>query len=219
MIRAVIFDMDGVLIDSEPLWQEAEIVAFKRVGLQLSRQMCMQTMGMRVDEVVEFWHRRHPWESIPKREIEACIIDEVVAMILRKGEAMTGVAEALRFVKGLGLKTALASSSAARIMRAVMEKLALHDAFDFVHSAEEEEYGKPHPAVYLTTARKLGVAPTECLAVEDSLNGVIAAKSARMKCIAIPEAESRGDSRFTIADATLDSLAEINMELWNRLQA
>ena len=103
-------------------------------------------------------------------------------------------------------------------MRAVVEKLGLGGAFDFIHSAEEEEYGKPHPAVYLTTARMLGVAPTECLAIEDSLNGVIAAKSARMKCVAIPSPESRVDSRFTIADATLDSLTEINTELWKRLQ-
>lgn len=218
MIKAVIFDMDRVLIDSEPLWQQAQITTFRRVGLRLSHQMCMQTIGLRIDEVVEFWHRKHPWESIPKREIEGRIVDTVVEMI-PEGEPMAGVSSVMRFVKSLGVKMALASSSASRIIHAVLERLELSDMLDFAHSAEEEEYGKPHPAVYLATARKLGVAPTECLAIEDSLNGVIAAKAARMKCVAIPHAAARQDSRFSIADATLDSLSELNLEVWNQINS
>ena len=218
MIRAVIFDMDGVLIDSEPLWQEAEIATFAQVGLSLSRQMCTQTMGLRVDEVVEFWHRKHPWQSIPKKEIEGRIVDAVVERI-PEGEPMAGVSSVMRFVKSLGVKMALASSSASRIIHAVLEKLELCDVLDFAHSAEGEEYGKPHPAVYLSTARQLGVAPTECLAIEDSLNGLIAAKAARMKCVAIPHAAARKDSRFSIADLTLNSLSELNVEAWSRLNA
>jgi sugar-phosphatase len=115
------------------------------------------------------------------------------------------------------VRVALASSSAYRLIRAVTERLGLADSFDCVYSAEEEEYGKPHPGVYLTAARRLGVAPTQCLAVEDSFNGVLAAKAARMKCVAVPEPAQRRDPRFCIADVVLDSLAGVGVEVWRAL--
>ena len=112
---------------------------------------------------------------------------------------------------------ALASSSAYRLIGAVTERLGLAGEFEVAYSAEEEEYGKPHPGVYLTTARRLGVAPTQCLAIEDSFNGVLAAKAARMRCVAIPEPAQRRDPRFGIADLVLDSLAGVDMGMWQRL--
>lgn len=217
MIKAVIFDMDGVLIDSEPFWQESEIETFGRAGLALTRELCLQTMGLRVDEVVEYWRRRRDFDGAPAGALEDSIIGGVVERILSKGEAREGVAEALEFFRGRGVRVALASSSAYRLIRAVTERLGFAEEFDCVYSAEEEEYGKPHPGVYLTTARKLGVAPTECLAIEDSFNGVLAAKAARMKCVAVPEPGQRQDSRFCIADLVLDSLAGVNVEMWQGL--
>ena len=217
MIKAVIFDMDGVLIDSEPFWQESEIDVFGRAGLALTREMCLQTMGLRVDEVVEYWRRRRDFGEAPAGSLEDSIIGGVVERILSQGVAKEGAAEALEFFRGRGVRVALASSSAYRLISAVTERLGLAESFDCVYSAEEEEYGKPHPGVYLTTARRLGVAPAECLAVEDSLNGVLAAKAARMKCVAVPEPAQRRDPRFAIADVVLDSLAGVNTETWQAL--
>jgi mannitol-1-/sugar-/sorbitol-6-/2-deoxyglucose-6-phosphatase len=217
MIKAVIFDMDGVLIDSEPFWQESEVDAFGRLGLALTREMCAETMGLRVDEVVDYWRRRRAFDECPSAELEDAIIGGVADRILSKGEAKEGVAHALDFFRGRGVSVALASSSAYRLIRAVTERFGLADKFDCVYSAEEEEYGKPHPGVYLTTARKLGAAPSECLAIEDSFNGVLAAKAARMKCVAVPEPAQRRDPRFAIADAVLDSLAQVDMGVWRRL--
>jgi beta-phosphoglucomutase-like phosphatase (HAD superfamily) len=219
MVSAVIFDMDGVLIDSEPFWQESEIEVFGRAGLALTRAMCLQTMGLRVDEVVEYWRRRSPFDDAPAGALEDAIVGGVVERILAKGEAKEGAAHALEFFRAKGLRAALASSSAYRLIGAVTERLGLSGKFEVVYSAEEEEYGKPHPGVYLTTARRLGVAPAECVAVEDSFNGVLAAKAARMKCVAVPEPAQRRDPRFCIADAVLDSLADVNEEVWQSLNA
>ena len=219
MIEAVIFDMDGVLIDSEPFWQESEMDAFARVGVKLTREMCMQTMGLRVDEVVEYWRRRHAWEGVSSGELEEAIIGGVAERILSKGLAKEGARRALDFFRSRGVKLALASSSSYRLIRAVTERFGLSDKFDCVYSAEDEEYGKPHPGVYLTTARRLGVSPSACLAVEDSFNGVLAAKAARMKCIAVPEEGAMRDPRFCIADVVLGSLEEIDEEVWRRLSA
>jgi sugar-phosphatase len=217
MIEAVIFDMDGVLIDSEPFWQESEMDAFGRVGLRLTREQCVETTGVRIDEVVAYWRGRHGLEGAADGELEEAIIAGVVERVMTRGEAKEGVGHALDFFRARNVKVALASSSSYRLIRAVTERFGLADKFDCVYSAEEEEYGKPHPGVYLTTARRLGASPTACLAVEDSFNGVLAAKAARMKCVAVPEPAARHDPRFAIADVVLDSLSEIDEEVWRRL--
>lgn len=217
MIKAVIFDMDGLLIDSEPLWRESEIIVFGKVGLRLDHHLCLQTMGLRVDAVVDYWYARQPWENVSNKEIEDSIIDEVVERILHRATPKEGVDSAINFVQSKRARVALASSSSYRIIRAVLDKFDLNEKFEVISSAEDEEYGKPHPGVYLTTARQLQVKPAECLAIEDSFNGVKAAKEAGMRCIAVPDEIARGDSRFDLADVVLNSLSEIDDGVWSRL--
>ncbi len=220
MIGAVIFDMDGVLIDSEPLWREAEIEAFAGVGLHLTQAMCMETTGLRIDEAVAHWHARHDgWVGHTAAEVQELIVSGVIERVRKKGEAKQGIEHALDMCRRRAAKVALASSSSYRVIHAVVRRLGLVNAFDLVYSAEEEEYGKPHPGVYLTTARRLGVAPTRCVAIEDSFNGVLAAKSARMKCVAVPDTEGRSDPRFVIADTVLASLNDLGGLIWNELES
>ena len=107
---------------------------------------------------------------------------------------------------------ALASSSSMSLIEAVVDKLNIRMYFDVLWSAEFEPYGKPHPGIFLTTAAKLQVDPKECIVFEDSINGVISAKAARMKCIAIPEEATFNDPRFAIADSKLRSLKEYQLE-------
>ena len=214
-IAAVIFDMDGLLINSEPLWQEAEILVFRQVNITLTNELCVQTQGLRIDEVVDYWYQKYPWTNLPKQEVEKLIVDKVIELISTKGEALSGVHEAIAFVRRKPVKIALASSSASKIIKAALSKLNLSDVFTEVYSAESEILGKPHPGVYLTTANKLGVAPQQCLALEDSLNGVLAAKAAQMKCIAIPETAQFDNPKFAIADRILNSLLEFNEEVWD----
>ncbi|WP_319420022.1 hexitol phosphatase HxpB [Pleurocapsa sp. FMAR1] len=217
VIKAVIFDMDGLLIDSEPLWQEAEILIFKQVNILLTSELCLQTKGLRIDEVVDYWYQRHPWTNLAKQKVEELIIAKVIELIHLRGEPLPGVDRAISFVQQKQVKIALASSSASKIIQAVLQKLELTNVFAEVYSAESEVLGKPHPGVYLTTANKLNVSPSECLALEDSLNGVLAAKAAQMKCIAIPEPLEYDNPKFAIADTILKSLAEFNDDIWHSL--
>ncbi|MDB5281047.1 MAG: hypothetical protein JWO06_122 [Bacteroidota bacterium] len=206
---AIIYDMDGLLIDSEPFWRQAEMKVFNSVGLSLTAADCMETTGYRFDEVVEHWWQKKQWTGKTKAEIHDEVIDEMELAITNKAEAMKGAHASLQYFKSKGLKIALASSSAMRLIKATVKKLEIEDYFELLVSAEHERYGKPHPAVFLRTAETLNVRPDKCLVLEDSFFGLLAAKSAKMKCIVVPDPNNFDDKRFAIADWKLHSLEEI----------
>jgi HAD superfamily hydrolase (TIGR01509 family) len=208
-IEAVIFDMDGVLIDSEPLWQAAEIEVFDRYGIALDSAQCRQTTGLRIDEVVAYWRRRRPWKGASEATVAAEIRVAVCALIRAQGRALPGALAAPKAVRALGLRCALASSSPPQVIDAVLDALDLRADFEVVQSAETQPLGKPHPAVYLATAAALGVPAHRCLAVEDSVNGMVSAYAARMTTVVIPEPPFRSDPRYALADFQLDSLTEL----------
>jgi mannitol-1-/sugar-/sorbitol-6-/2-deoxyglucose-6-phosphatase len=174
-------------------------------------------MGLRVDEITAQWYLRHPWKGPSPEEVADQILDVVIARVGREGVAKEGVGSAVELVRQRGVKVGLATSSAERLIHAVVERLGLTGVFQVTLSAQFEKYGKPHPAVYLKAAEALGVVPIECLALEDSLNGVLAAKAARMKCVAVPAEEMRADPRFSIADRVLPSLAGLTGALWDEI--
>lgn len=216
---AVIFDMDGLLIDSEPLWRRAEIEVFTGVGVPLTQADCLRTTGLRIDAVVAFWQRERPWVGATPGEVAERIVTRVIELVRAEGELLPGAREALDFFAARGLPLGLASSSPRRLIDAVLACLGLAERFDAVCSAEGEARGKPDPAVYLHTAARLGHAPRRCLALEDSLPGVLAAVAAGMGCIAVPAAEHRDEPGLGRATVVLDSLTEIDDALWSRLQA
>ncbi len=211
-MQAIIFDMDGVLIDSEPLWKIAEVEAFAKVGLNLTYTDCEETVGLRIDQVVELWYKKVGWTNKTIREVETDIVDILIREINLQGKELLGVTEKLTEFKAAGYKIGLATSSYQRIIEAVVDKLNIRSFFDVMQSAEYERFGKPHPAVFLTCADKLGVEPTECLVIEDSFNGILAAKAARMTVIAIPEKSHQIDPRLIIADLQKDSLLDIQLD-------
>lgn len=209
MIQAAIYDMDGLLVDTEWLWQDAELQVFPALGVPLTREMCLQTMGMRVEEVVTYWNEQYPF-SQPEDIVVRDILDAVTALILKKAELKEGVLHSIELMQSRGYALAVASSSPSVLIETVLRRFGLWDAFPLFRSAENEAYGKPHPAVYLRTAEALGVAPTTCLALEDSFNGLLSAKSARMRTIVVPDPSQFDELRWVIADIKLNSLTELN---------
>ena len=212
--KAVIFDMDGVLIDSEPVWKIAMQAVFDEVGCGLTKKDFQKTVGLRLDEVILFWYNHTGWEGLTPQEVEEKIVQRMVKLISKDGKPLIGVIETLQFLKAKGLKIGLATSSYSVLIETVLTKLNIKSYFDFTHSAELETHGKPHPAVYLTVAEKLGVVPTECLVIEDSLNGIISGKAARMSVVCIPEKTHNPEPRLILADyqfeTMLDFLNEVN---------
>ncbi|MBN2397699.1 MAG: hexitol phosphatase HxpB [Deltaproteobacteria bacterium] len=212
-MRAAIFDMDGVLIDSEPLWRRAEQEVFGNVGIALTTEMCIGTMGLRLDEVVAHWYRKFPWAGKSRRQVEEEILSEMYRLVADEGESLGGVYETLERLRGAGLMLAVASSSPLGLIEAVVDKLDIRDFFHVVCSADEDALGKPDPAVYLRTADRLAVDPRECLAFEDSLLGVRSAKSAGMTVVAVPAPEQYDDPRFREADYKVHSLSEFSFAM------
>ena len=212
---AAIFDLDGLLIDSEPLWRRAEMEVFATVGVALAEDECHLTTGLRTDQVVAYWQQRRPWDTNqhPAAEVTERINRRVIDLIGERGEAKQGVGHALEFMRSRGLRLALASSSAMAVIEAAIGKLGLEPWFEVVHSADFEPRSKPAPDVYLGAARRLGVDPHRCIALEDSLPGVEAAKAAGMACIWLPENKGLASS----ADLELSSLEELDERIWPSL--
>jgi sugar-phosphatase len=212
--NAVIFDMDGVLIDSEPLWKIAMENVFSELGSTLQKSDFQKTVGLRIDEVIHFWNLHESWEIEDESIVQEKIILKMEELIAANAQPLPGVIETLTFLRSKGLKIGLATSSSSRLIRIVLKELAISDFFDFTHSAETENYGKPHPAVYLTVAQKLEVHPTKCLVIEDSFNGVIAGLAAKMKVVCIPEKTHFPNPRLAFSDYQFETMSEMLKEIY-----
>lgn len=216
---AVIFDMDGLLIDTEPIWRRIEMEVFAQLGLHLTEADCLETMGIRIAQVVDGWYRRHPWAGPAPAEVTRQIVAAVTDHILTAGEPMPGVLQAMETTRAAGLPIAIASSSGEGLIKAVMQRLGLTRFVTAIFSAEDDPEGKPHPAVYLRAAAGLGVPPERCLAIEDSPNGVVSARAAGMTCIVVPDPHVALDPRLDLADIRLASLTEFTPALLHSLLA
>lgn len=206
---AAIFDMDGLLIDSEPLWQDAEIEVYQPFGVPVTRELCRQTAGRRIDEVLTLWHQQFDWDGPDVDEMARRVLTEVTRSIIAEGRALPGAMDAVRKLRQRGLKTAIASSSPLTLIRAVVDRFALGHWLDAIHSGVAEARGKPSPDVFLSTADKLGVVPSRCLVIEDAPAGVAAGKAAGMTVVAVPSVFEPDDPGIRAADVVLDSLVEL----------
>lgn len=207
-----------MLIDSEPFWRRAEIDIFGRLGLHLTESDVRQTMGLRIDDAVRYWWDRFPWTGPTPVEVERGITAAVAEIIAAEGTPMPGAVGAVTLCRRLGLAVAVCSGSYAVVIEAALARLDIESLVSIWHSAEWEPLGKPHPGPYLSTAEKLGMDPVTCLAVEDSFNGAISAKAARMRVVAVPEPAAFSSPRWGFCDATVASLEAFDESLLRSLQ-
>ncbi len=215
--KAVIFDMDGLLIDSEPLWQEAGIEALYPFGIRLSLEQYHSSTGLRTREWVDHWFRQYQVDAVHAPVTITKIESDAIEKIRQRGEPMPGVRHALNFFRSEGYQIGLASSSPMQLIDVVVDKLGIRNYLDAISSAGELAYGKPHPQVFINCAEALDTAPFHCICFEDSFNGMIAAKAAKMKCVVVPAADQYQLARWGAADLKLSSLQNINQLLLESL--
>jgi sugar-phosphatase len=219
MIKAIIFDFDGIIIDSEPLWVEAEIKAFKSVGIDLTPDLCRQTTGLNTQDTLQYWYNAYHWTGKSLFQLYKEIMEAMQVLILEKADLKEGYLDVLQLLVEKKLPMAVASSSPLKLITTALKKFHLFEFFKIISSAENEEHGKPHPALYLGAAKKLSVEPVNCLAFEDSFSGAIAAKAARMKLVTVPDSNDFASTRFDFADLKLASLKDFKEKHFAHLNA
>ena len=205
MVEGIIFDMDGVIIDSEPKYIEIEVELYKELGIQMTREEKHRFMGM---GMVELWQRIKDEYSVElDPEIWAKREEKIYFEYLFGDEdkvMMEGVDELLdELVNKRHLKVALASSSSHRAISHVLKIFDIKKYFDVQISAEDVTYSKPAPDIFLKAAEALGVPPEKCLVIEDSRNGITAAKKAGMLCVGFASAPE-GYVDYSKADGKID---------------
>jgi len=215
MIKAVIFDMDGVMIDSEPLWEKTERILLARRGIDYSPEYRDEIVGLNQND-----SGRLLIDTFNLDETVIDIINERVDILTSiYEEELELVPQLLPLLDDLRRENyplAVASSSPLRVVNFVLEMFSLHEYFLEVVSGDCADNGKPHPDIYLQTAGRLGVKPQECAAIEDSINGVKSAKAAGMFCIAIPD-KRLSPEKFKEADMIMESLDELSAGLFKRI--
>jgi sugar-phosphatase len=217
MVEAVFFDMDGLMIDTEPFWMEEERNLFKSLGVPVTPELQIKTYGWGTDEVIQYWYNYKPWENFDPDNIKEKIYSRIEHRIREEGETMPGLDYVLNFFKKKNLPVGLVSTSPMQIINAFLDKFGLGSFFNIVHSCEFERYNKPHPAVYINAAGQLGIDPANCLVFEDSFVGLIASLAARMKVVCVPCAGHLHEEKYNIADIKILQLDEFTERHFDEL--
>ena len=212
MIRAVIFDMDGLLVDSEVYWEEARRRYCAGIGCTWRAEDELTVKGNNSREWAAAIMKRCELEEQPEKLI-AAVVAEMRVLYTQDLPLLPGSTEAVRMLSE-HFPLAVASSSPTALIEHVMVEAGIRDRFEVIVSADEVGKGKPAPDVFLMTAEKLGIPPESCAVFEDSSAGILAARAAGMLIIAVPNPHypPHGDA-LSEADIVLDSLVDFRPEL------
>jgi HAD superfamily hydrolase (TIGR01509 family) len=211
-IAAVIFDLDGVLVDSEAVWDDVRKQFTEENGGRWHERAQRDMMGMSSVEWSRYVRDRLGIQMEPER-ISQAVADRVADVYRERLPLLPGAVESVR-VLAAEWPLGLASSSNRHVIDLVLELAGIADAFEAIVSSEEVRSGKPAPDVYLEAAKRLGVAPSDCAATEDSSNGLRSARAAGMAVIAVPNRDFPPDpDALELADVVLDSLKELTPEV------
>lgn len=207
--KAVIFDMDGVIIDSEPIHSRVKMDTFAHFGLPFAEEDLVHYMGRTSRVIFEDTLRKFGRTDITAADMAAYKHDHYLE-VLESGEIepVTGSVEFIQRLHAAGIPLALATSSNVRAMNAVLDSFGIRKYFTSILSGGELPESKPHPAIYLISAERLGVKPEDCMVVEDTTNGIRAAKAAGMYCVAYRNPNS-GEQDLSLADEIVDDFSKI----------
>lgn len=209
-MRAVIFDMDGVIIDSEPIHFEVDMQTMRDLGFNISSKELEKYVGTTNEYMFSDLKIKYNIEQSIEEIINYKVELTKRKVIQSELEPIEGIKELLVNLKNKNIPTAIASSSPRSFIDVVVYKFNLQDYFKYIISGEEVVNGKPDPDIYIEAAKKLGLSPEDCIVIEDSRNGVLAAKAAGMKCIGFQNINS-GNQDLSKADITVKSITEINI--------
>ncbi len=210
-MRAVVFDMDGLMFNTEDVYTLAGVELLRRRGGEFTAELKHQMMGMRPQPAFErlITHCRltETWEQLAEESnrVFLDLLDGRLAM-------MPGLLELLDALERAAIPKAVCTSSSRDLVAACLRPFDLRERFEFVLTAEDIVYGKPHPEIYLTAARRFGISPAEMLVLEDSENGCRSAAAAGAYVVAVPGEHSRGHD-FSMASLLVDSLADRRLYL------
>lgn len=204
--------MDGLLLDTEPLWTKSMQRISEKHKIPVEPHQFKETTGLKIHEVVAYWAIKYPWQGSSVQEVAEEVIDDIIKLSKQEGRVMPGVISLLNKLQKMNFKLGVATSSPIRMLQELIHYFELQSYFIELSSADTVGLGKPHPAVFLHCAAQMGSNPLSCVVFEDSVNGVIAGKAARMKVIAVPDTLHFEDKRFGIADLKFKSLEEVNPE-------
>ncbi|MDP4148822.1 MAG: hexitol phosphatase HxpB [Bacteroidota bacterium] len=217
-LNSVIFDMDGLLIDSEPYWQEAGMETMQQFDITLTLEQYHFTTGLRTKEWIDHWFTQFGISKTYAVGAENAIVAKAIEKIHAKAEPMPGIDHIFSFFRQRRFRIGLATSSPLELVDTVVNKLRIGALVQAISSAGSLSFSKPHPQVYLNCAEQLGVNPVECLCFEDSFNGLISAKAARMKCVIIPTKDQVQLAKWGAADLKLGSLLEFGETQFDALK-
>ena len=206
--RAVVFDMDGLLLDTELLWHTAEVELFRRHGDAFSWDDKMAVIGTSFEATARYFATRLERSLEEGRALVAEMIELMHEQLQQQVAGRPGAIELVERLRGR-VPLGLASNSPRRLIDTALASAGLTDAFGAIVSSDDVEHAKPAPDIYLEACRRLGVAPVDALALEDSASGIAAAKAAGMACIAVPQF---AEADVRAADRVIDSLEELLVE-------
>jgi HAD superfamily hydrolase (TIGR01509 family) len=210
MVKAVIFDMDGVIIDSEPFHWEVNKRIFKSMGIDVSEEEYHRYIGVSNTNMWTALRRSHGLRQSVGQLVAMQVRGNIDFMKKEHVNPVDGVIDLIIGLKKAGLLLGLASSSPHQIIAMVLDKFNIRSFFDAVVSGEDFENGKPAPDIFLAAASMLSVLPEQCVVIEDATHGVEAAKAARMKCIGFSNIHSPGQD-LGKADVVIDGLTVIGV--------
>lgn len=213
--KAMLFDMDGVLVDSQPIHFAAQRMTLERYGIEVSEETFLNYTGMTYRDFLQDMKREHNLDMNIDEALKQIEDDFITALDKFDVKPIDGIIELLQALQNMNIPAAIASSSSPRLIETFVERLGIKQYFKAFISGVQVEKSKPAPDIYLAAANALKTLPTDCVVLEDSHNGIVAGHYAHCYCIGFKSPHS-GNQDLSLANVIVDSIRDINLDLFGQ---